>query len=377
MVFVNRGYVPQNVAQFGGGGMNANLMSLNPLMLGQMQMQMLAMSGGAGAGGINAIPGLQYASPASTLGMWQNSGMLGGYGVLPNGFGFPGAFASGSALSGLSPTAQMSLAAQFGSPLAGPMGMGQFGVYNSPFANLASMNPVAAMAAGAMPAGGFGPFALNGLANVAGYNGPIMPFGGNAANSGPWPNSPLGFGYISGHGWSPLDNSGPRGGWGYGSWNPNAMPGQMNNTNPTYETQHQAEVARLLADPALTVEDKVTLMIMLIMKKMDDDILKQAEYINSIQQQQSSRTPGEPGIGGTFTGPTAPAGAFGGGTASGAGGAFAGGNGTPGESSPSIDVETLKLKRMVDKRSQMFDMLRQIIDKYNQTAKGIIDTIGR
>jgi hypothetical protein len=45
--------------------------------------------------------------------------------------------------------------------------------------------------------------------------------------------------------------------------------------------------------------------------------------------------------------------------------------------SPSIDVETMKLKRLIDQRSQMFDMLRQIIDKYNQTAKGIIDSIGR
>ena len=43
----------------------------------------------------------------------------------------------------------------------------------------------------------------------------------------------------------------------------------------------------------------------------------------------------------------------------------------------SIDVETLKLKRLIDKRSQMFDMLRQIIDRYNETAKGIIDSIGR
>ena len=37
----------------------------------------------------------------------------------------------------------------------------------------------------------------------------------------------------------------------------------------------------------------------------------------------------------------------------------------------------MKLKRMVDKRSQMFDMLRQIIDKYNETAKNIIQSIGR
>jgi hypothetical protein len=48
-----------------------------------------------------------------------------------------------------------------------------------------------------------------------------------------------------------------------------------------------------------------------------------------------------------------------------------------GGSSPSIDVETQKLQRMIEKRSQMFDMLRQIIDKYNSTAKGMIQSLGR
>lgn len=163
---------------------------------------------------------------------------------------------------------------------------------------------------------------------------------------------------FAGPGAGPLDNSGPRGGWGYGSWNPNAMPGQINNTNPYYENAHQAETAALLADPSLTVEDKVTLLIMLIMKKMDQDIERQAQYINSIQQQQSSR--------GTN------------GTAGAAGGTNNGPFGQAGESSsPSIDVETMKLKRMIDKRGQMFDMLRQIIDKYNETAKNLIQSIGR
>ena len=41
------------------------------------------------------------------------------------------------------------------------------------------------------------------------------------------------------------------------------------------------------------------------------------------------------------------------------------------------DLEVLKLKRMIDKRAQGFDMLRVIIDKYNQTAKDIIDSMGR
>jgi hypothetical protein len=126
---------------------------------------------------------------------------------------------------------------------------------------------------------------------------------------------------------------------------------------------HQAETAALLADPSLTVEDKVTLLIMLIMKKMDRDIERQAQYINSIQQQQSSREPG----------------ATQGNAANGfnSAGPLGGPGGEQGGSSPSIDVETMKLKRLIDKRSQMFDMLRQIIDKYNQTAKGIIDTLAR
>jgi hypothetical protein len=45
--------------------------------------------------------------------------------------------------------------------------------------------------------------------------------------------------------------------------------------------------------------------------------------------------------------------------------------------SPSTDVETLKLTRLLDQRAQQFDMLRQVIDKYNQQAKGTIDSMGR
>jgi hypothetical protein len=118
-----------------------------------------------------------------------------------------------------------------------------------------------------------------------------------------------------------------------------------------------SDVAGVLNDPSLTVEDKVTLMIMLIMKKMDKDIEKMSQDINKLQQQQQQGAQGG-----------------GGGKGGGKGGGGAGG-GAGGDKS--IDVETMKLKRLIDKRSQMFDMLRQIIDKYNQTAKGIIDSMGR
>ena len=121
---------------------------------------------------------------------------------------------------------------------------------------------------------------------------------------------------------------------------------------------HQHEADLLLADPSLTVEDKVTLLLMLIMKKMDRDIENQTQYINSIQQQQSNRG-GKGKIGNPSN--TGPFGQLSG----------------SGNQSPSIDVETMKLKRLIDKRSQMFDMLRQIIDKYNETAKNMIQSMGR
>jgi hypothetical protein len=163
------------------------------------------------------------------------------------------------------------------------------------------------------------------------------------------------------------------GGGGMGSWNPAAMPGRMQGTNPMYEMAHQAQVSGVMMDPSLTVEDKVTLMLMLVMKKMDRDIMRQANYINSIQQQQSKRQGKGKALGGLGT---AAGFALGGPMGAKAGGGIGGKMGG-GMNSPSIDVETMKLKRMTDKRGQMFDMLRQIIDKYNETAKGVIQSIGR
>ncbi|HJL44021.1 MAG TPA: hypothetical protein RMG48_22135 [Myxococcales bacterium LLY-WYZ-16_1] len=93
--------------------------------------------------------------------------------------------------------------------------------------------------------------------------------------------------------------------------------------------------AGVMSDPSLTVEDKVALAFMLILKKFDKDIEQQMNRVNAMQNQQGN------------------------------------------QGNSSIDVEALKLSRMVTKRQQMADILRQIIDKYNQTAKGVIDGIGR
>ena len=174
---------------------------------------------------------------------------------------------------------------------------------------------------------GFGAFSPQALTNGGFGNGGFGPGGvgtgfPNAMANG-LGNIANGFGNGGG-----FPTGGGGGGGGFGGVGGGGSPGAI------------------LGDPSLTVEDKITLMIMMIMKQMDKQIEAQANYINSLQQQQGGQ---------------------------GGGGGKGGGQG----SSPSIDVETMKLKRLIDKRSQMFDMLRQIIDKYNETAKNIIQSIGR
>ncbi|MEL6186295.1 MAG: hypothetical protein AAFU79_16850, partial [Myxococcota bacterium] len=155
--------------------------------------------------------------------------------------------------------------------------------------NTAAMGSFGAGALGMFGGNPFNGFLMSGLMNVT-QHGAMR--GANYGSQG-----------VAGLGWSPFDNSGPMGGRGFGSWNPFAMPGHINNTNPHYENRHQAEGAAILADPSLTVEDQVVLLLMLIMKKADDDIKRQAQYVNSIQQQQAARgdqTNGSNGLLGGF-----------------------------------------------------------------------------
>jgi serine/threonine-protein kinase len=50
-----------------------------------------------------------------------------------------------------------------------------------------------------------------------------------------------------------------------------------------------------------------------------------------------------------------------------------------GDSAPpaSIDEETMKLKRLIEKREVQFEKVRQVIDQYNDKAQKVIDSIGR
>jgi hypothetical protein len=107
------------------------------------------------------------------------------------------------------------------------------------------------------------------------------------------------------------------------------------------------DVGNIMGDPGMTMEDKVVMLLMKLTKSFDRQIEQQANRLQALQNQQ------------------------------GAGGKGGGGKGGGAGGQPSIDVESMNLKRLIDKRAQMFDMLRQVIDKYNQTAKGMIDGLGR
>ncbi|MBK8010637.1 MAG: hypothetical protein IPK13_04765 [Deltaproteobacteria bacterium] len=129
------------------------------------------------------------------------------------------------------------------------------------------------------------------------------------------------------------------------------------------------EADAILNDPSLEMTDKILLFLMAVVKKIDDDLEKQMKKVNDLQQQANKDVGGKSGGKG---------GGKGGGGVSGAGGGKGGkggGGGADGkkEGSPSVDMETMKLKRMVDKRSNIFDALRSIIDRIQQLAKAVSD----
>ncbi|MCC7384749.1 MAG: hypothetical protein IT384_23065 [Deltaproteobacteria bacterium] len=185
--------------------------------------------------------------------------------------------------------------------------------------------------------------------------GGFYPGAGMGSIGGSLGSLPFGFNMLSGA--------------GMGSWNPLAAPGHINNTNPAYEHAHQAQVASVLNDPSLSVEDKVMLMLALIMKKMDDDIERQMQYINALQNQQANRQGKGKALGGIGT---IAGGLIGGPIGAGIGGSVGGKLGGGGQASPSVDVEMQKLQRMITKRAQLFEMASNIMKKYDDTARAAI-----
>jgi hypothetical protein len=246
------------------------------------------------------------------------------------------------------------------SVLGNALTMGLLGAGAGLLGGAAFGNPFGGLLLGGL--GGLAGGALSGLSGMGGFG----PWGGGFGG-------PLGSNPLLGQLGQPMGGPfGPLNGAGFGSMNPAAAPGNINNTNPMYEQAHQAQVNSVLNDPSLSVEDKVMLMLMLIMKKMDQDIERQMQYINALQQQQAQRQGKGKALGalGTVAG-----GMIGGPIGAGIGGSLGGKAGGAGNSSPSVDVETQKLQRMIQKRSQMFEMCSAIMRKYDDTAKNVIQNI--
>ena len=54
------------------------------------------------------------------------------------------------------------------------------------------------------------------------------------------------------------------------------------------------------------------------------------------------------------------------------GGSFAGTGETESGSPGSTDQQVLNIKRMMDKRNQMYDLIKSVFDKHNESAKTAI-----
>ena len=259
---------------------------------------------------------------------------------------------------------------------------GKMTIQRSPFARLPSpigMSPFAAPALGILPGMNqaiLGQAARLGLGAAAGGMISGNPFGAmvGAGLSGILGNS-LGMG-------------GALGGAGFGSWNPLAQPGSIANSNPMAERAHTAQNQAILNDPSLTVEDAIMLMLMNIMKKMDQDMKKQMDKISKMnnQQDKGGKKGGGGGKGnilgkvGKAAG-TAFGGKLGGKVGSSVGSKLGGGGASGGQNAQqkqnSIDIETKKLERMTSKRSNMFNSLSKIMEAYNSTAKSTIQSMNR
>lgn len=168
----------------------------------------------------------------------------------------------------------------------------------------------------------------------------------------------------------------------------------IQNSNPLREARYAADIERIFADPSLSVEDQVMLVLMRIMNKMDEDITRQTKHLARLQNQQNGRKKKKKGgIGGMVGGVAKMAGgvagtAFGGpvggmaGNMAGGmlGGILGGGGGAGGGvagDKPTVDTEAMKLSQMVKKRGNLFEALKGILDKYNETAKNTAQGIGR
>jgi len=113
-------------------------------------------------------------------------------------------------------------------------------------------------------------------------------------------------------------------------------------------TKEDKELETRSTNPNVTMEDKIAQLLFLIMKQMDRQITKQTKVVNELRKDANKPTGGDDNE-----------------------------KEKRESAKSSMDIESQKLQRWTTRRSQFFDLLKNIIGKYDETAKGIIQKIDR
>ena len=95
------------------------------------------------------------------------------------------------------------------------------------------------------------------------------------------------------------------------------------------------EIMEALLNPDVSLEDAIMGLLMRIASSMDEKIHEQAKKIADLEA----------------------------------------GKGPESNQKPNLDEETLKLKRLNDRRGQLFDTVKQTIDKFEEQSKGAIQSL--
>jgi len=119
-------------------------------------------------------------------------------------------------------------------------------------------------------------------------------------------------------------------------WQAGAQPGSRAGASATQPTPDTLDA--ILADPTMTLEDRVVLFLMTLMNQMNEDIEAQTKRVANLRRKGAKGDD---------------------------------------KAKASLDTEITKLERMVEKRKQLFNTLKAIIKKYDETANATIQAMGR
>lgn len=116
-----------------------------------------------------------------------------------------------------------------------------------------------------------------------------------------------------------------------------ALEGALQKAGRVLGPAEQEKLSRLMEDPGLTMEDRLTLLLTEIMQGMDRQIREQADKIQAIQQGDRTAVQG-------------------------------------GEA-PGVDREAAKLEKLTDTRSQVFNTLKSLIESQDASARSVLESM--